>query len=754
MSSKSPFESRRIYVFGPFRMDVAERRLSRDGSDIALTRKTFDLLLALIESAGHLRTRETLIDTLWPDTIVEEHSLTWNLSALRRALGDTGDAPRYIETVRGHGYRFMAAVHNEEEVIGAPWEPADDVPLAEPLLASADDAAAITTDADVDAYAMQALPAPPIDARTSRSLRTPLLALALLLGVIALGLLWRSVAERTASPPDTAAPLRSIAVLPFENLSPDPANAYFASGMQDTILTKLAGIRDLRVVSRMSTESYKNHPADLAEVVRQLDVASVLEGSVQKAGDEVQINVQLIDGRSGSHLWAHAYTRTLDKVFEVQSDVAEQVASALQAKLLPAEANRVASLPTQDAQAYDLFLKAEYVALQIESGSAKSPATSTQQARAYYQQAIARDPHFALAFARLSYLESHAYWLDIDHTPPRAEAGQRAAEQALALDPELAQAHLAMGYAYYYGHRNYDAALGEFERALRDLPNNADINASIANIDRRRGQWQAALSGYERAAALDPRNPQWSILHGDTLTTLRRYDEAEAAYDRARAVDPENTAAALYKALNLLMAGDMERANATLAGLPRDADPEGLGSAIRFVAAWIANDADAALAVLALAPPSMDAPWTPGFVPTDLLRAQALELKGDTAAARQAYERARSALVATLQAQPDDSATLSLLGLALAGLGQKQAALDAGQRAVALLPLSQDAVDGPYYPATLAEIRIRVGDVQDALPLLRELLGIPAGRVMSAALVERDPRFASVRAALRGDTRR
>jgi TolB-like protein/DNA-binding winged helix-turn-helix (wHTH) protein/Tfp pilus assembly protein PilF len=748
MPLKSAPERRRVYVFGPFRLDVAERRLSRDGSDIGLTRKTFDLLLALIESAGHLQTRDTLIQALWPDTIVEEHSLTWNLSALRRALGDTGDAPRYIETVRGHGYRFIAAVHNDEDVIGSPWEPAaDPVPLqtAEPALLQAAPIAA-TAASPIDAPALNEPPS----STSRRAVPSHRLGLALLALAVFTAALWWLGGERAGAPAASGTPPRSIAVLPFENLSPDPANAYFASGMQDTILTKLAGIRDLRVVSRMSTESYKSHPVDLAEVVHQLDVGSVLEGSVQKAGDEVLINVQLIDGRNGGHLWAQTYTRTLDKVFEVQSDVAEQVALALQAKLLPAEANRVASLPTQDSGAYDLFLKAEYAALQIESGSAKSTAAATQQARAYYRQAIERDPRFALALARLSYLDSHAYWLDIEHTPARAASAQQAAERALALDPELPQAHLAMGYVHYYGRRDYATAMGEFERALRDMPNNADINASIANINRRRGDWQAAQSGYERAAALDPRNPQWAGLQGDTLTMTRHYAQAETIYEHARALDPDSTTAALFECLSLMMSGELERANAVLDTLPRDADPEGLGSSIRFIAAWLAHDADGALAVLATAPPSIDAPWTPSFAPTDLFRAQALELKGDRASARETYARARDTLAKTLQAQPDDPATLSLLGLALAGLGENEAALAAGQRAVDLLPIAEDAVDGPYYAATLAEIRIRTGRSDAAVPLLRGLLDTPTGRVMSATLIEHDPRYASVRDRLRG----
>jgi TolB-like protein/DNA-binding winged helix-turn-helix (wHTH) protein/cytochrome c-type biogenesis protein CcmH/NrfG len=727
-SQRSPAEGPPAYVFGPFRLEVAERRLSRDGADIALTRKTFDLLLALVECAGHLRTREALIEALWPHTIVEEHTLTWNLSALRRALGDTGASPSYIETVRGHGYRFIAEVSRE----GAGERVA------------ADTAAAAGAGAAPEASSEEAVVRP----ASARAWRRPAFAAAgFLLALFAAVLLWRASGEAGPSAP---APPRSVAVMPFQNLSPDPANAYFASGIQDTILTKLAGIHDLRVVSRRSTEGYRSRPAGIDRIARELHVGHLLEGSVQKAGDQVLINVQLIDGLSGDHLWAHTYTRSMDKVFDVQSDVAEQVAQALRAQLLPDEASRVASRPTQDPRAYDLFLKAEYLALQIEVGSARSPAAATEEARAYYQQAIARDPAFALAMARLSYLDGHAYWLDLEHTPARAASAQEWAARALAADPELPQARLAMGYVHYYCRRDYAAAQVEFERALQDLPNDADANASIANINRRRGRWTEALDGYERAAALDPRNPQWPMLKADTLTMLRRYADAQPAYEQARAIDPDSTTVTLFHALSLLMDGRFEQAARMLDALPRETDPEGLGTSIRFVAAWLAGDADAALVVLATAPAMVDAPWTPNFVPVELLRAQAFELKGDRDGARAAYLAARDKLRRILEAQPDDPAALSALGLALAGLGEKEAALAAGRRAVELLPVERDAVDGPYYPATLADIEIRVGEPAAAVTRLRALLERPAGRVISRALIARDPRYATVRDAVLG----
>ena len=266
-----------------------------------------------------------------------------------------------------------------------------------------------------------------------------------------------------------------------------------------------------------------------------------------------------------------------------------------------------------------------------------------------------------------------------------------------------------------------------------------------ANIERRRGQWDAAISGYDVAAGSDPRNPQWQILRGDTLTMMRKYDEAVAAYEHARAIQPGNYFASIYESLAQIMDGNLDAAKSTLATIPRDIDPEGLGSAVRFVAAWMSHDPDGALAVLDHAPSLMEAPWTPSFLPVELLRAQALELKGDAAGAKAAYEQARDKLAATLQAQPDNPAAMSLYGLALAGVGDKEQALKMAQRAVELLPISQDAIDAPYYPAMLADVDIRIGHDDDAVKLLRELLSIPAGRVISVAVIENDPRFARVR---------
>lgn len=690
-------ENNRIHAFGPFRLEVGERRLLRDGLVVALTVKQFELLRALVERAGHLCTRDELVGEVWPDTIVEEHSLTSRVSALRKILGDEGDTPRYIETVRGRGYRFIA-------------------PLS---------------------------PDPPPAAMVA-SARRPMARAAALITlptvVIAGLLLWL----RPAMPPaEPDVPLRSIAVLPFASLSADSDNAYFASGIQDMILTKLAGIADLRVISRTSTSKFPSRPDDLRAIGRQFGVATVLEGSVQKDGDHVLINVQLIDARTDAHLWAQAYTRSFDNIFEIETDVATRVAAALQAKLEPVEATRLANVPTADTQAYDLFLQAEYPAAQVEQG--RSNATDAfERAAALYRQAIARDPGFALAKARLAFLEIYAAWFGLDSSPERLVEAERLAREALQSD--LPQAHLAMGYVRYWGHWDYAGALAEFEQAEQALPNDAAVRGAIAFIHRRQGRFDDALAGLEQAQLRDPRNPLWFTERGNTLAQLRRYAEAEQEYNRALAVEPQGYRVVAYKALTHLCAGEIAAARQTLANAPTGPDSTGMLAVVRYRLAWLDRDADRAIAALA----ASGADWIEepfmSSVPVSLLRANALALKGDREAARVEYANAASLTERALQEQPRSFYMASALGLARAGLGQRNEAIEAARRATDQVPFAADVFSGAPYLNALAETYARVGDADSAIALLRRLLDAPAGRSVSVALLQRDPAWDRIRA--------
>jgi len=697
-------ENNDVYEFGPFRLEVAERRLLREGSIVALTTKVFDLLLALVRSAGRLQTREELIGTLWPDTIVEEHGLTSRISALRKALGDEGEVPCYIETVRGHGYRFVAPLGAEASQASA--EPAR-VFAASPR---------------------------------SRRWRPHLLAAS---GAAALAVAaWVFLgADSRSAPPDV--PPRSVVVLPFVNLSADQDNAYFASGIQDMILTKLAGIGDLRVISRTSTLDYASHPPDIRKVGALFGVATVLEGSVQKIGDRALINVQLIDARTDQHLWAQAYTRSLDDVFRVESDVAEQVAAALQAHLLPKEAERLATPPTRNSRAYDLFLQAEYPAIQVERGGAHASAESLERAVDLYRQALALDPDFALAEARLSFLHSYANWFGIDHSDERLAQAQRTAESALKSN--LPQAHLAMGYVYYWGHRDYANALEQFALARQGLPNDAAVIGAIAFIERRQGKWADTLGNLEQAEILDPRNSLWFAERANTLVQLRRYAQAEEEYDRASAVDPQGYRLIASKALAQLIAGEPHAARATMAALPANADAAGVAPAVRFRMAWLDRQPDAALAAIA---GSGDAWIEDPFMinlPSGVLRAQALHLKGDEAQAHREYEKTRKTLSDQLDGDPDNFNLLAALSVTDAGLGRKDAAIGGARRAADLMPVARDAIRGPSHLAILAETYALLGQARPAVGLLRQLLAMPAGMFVSLPLLRTDPRWDPIR---------
>src|SRR6266436_4242865 len=339
--------------------------------------------------------------------------------------------------------------------------------------------------------------------------------IAVLLLVIAILVFQRL--HSNASPAVSSSLQKSITVLPFENLSEEKANAYFADGIQDEILTKLAGIGDLKVISRSSTAKYKSKPEDLKTVARELGVATVLEGSVQRAGDKVRVNVQLLDARVDTHLWAKSYDRDLRDVFTVESEVAQEIADALRAKLSPSQSDALAAAPTRDTEAYDLFLKGEYEEHQAESAV---NADLFDRAQTFYRQAVARDPNFALAYARLAYSELNRHWLISNLTSAELAQVKSNIDRALAIAPALPDAHLALGLFYYWGYRNYNAGLKEFDRALELQPSSSDSWNFRASIHRRRGEWQRALTEYERAAELNPRDSGIHSEIGNTYLTL------------------------------------------------------------------------------------------------------------------------------------------------------------------------------------------------------------------------------------------
>jgi len=542
-------------------------------------------------------------------------------------------------------------------------------------------------------------------------------------------------------------PRKSIAVLPFDNLSADTSSAYFAAGTQDEILTRLAGIHELKVIARTSAAQYASHPQDIAHVAQQLGVATLLEGRVQRAGDQVRVAVQLVDARSGAQLWADSYDGTVKSIFSVESAIAQHVADALRAHLLPDESARIASIPTQNAAAYDRFLEAEYAVDQTEGTAAGDPATLAARAALLYRQAIALDPRFALAYARLSYVDSYSYWLGFDHSAANLDGATREARHALALEPNLPEAHLAMGYVHYWGHRDYPAALREFDIARQSLPNDARVAAAFAFVSRRQGNPQAAITELRRAELLDPRNATWPMQLGNSFTLVRRYRDARTAFDRALAIRPDNYQSLVQKAWVLAVAGEPARARAAWAAIPARTDPKGETSAAGFEIAWLLRQPDSALAIMTRGPNVVYEPQSPGPIPAALLVGQAWAEKGDPIRAREAFDSARRTLAAQVREDPNDADGWSWLGLSYAGLGRTSEAMRAGRRAAELLPTSLDAVEGSGVLMRLAAIYAGGGDTSDAVAILRKLLASStAGFVCSAQLLRIDPTWDRIRA--------
>ena len=541
-------------------------------------------------------------------------------------------------------------------------------------------------------------------------------------------------------------PQKSIAVLPFENLSDDKGAAYFADGIQDEILTKLASIADLKVISRTSTAKYKSKPEDLKTVSQQLGVATVLEGSVQKAGDKVRVNVQLIDARADSHLWAKTYDRDIKDVFAVESEVAQEIADSLQARLSPAEANTLATAPTKDTAAYDLFLKGES---QLRAANASLRSESFEEAIAWYQQAITRDPNFALAMARLAESRLSQHWFVETFTEPELAEVQKTVEHALALAPDLAQAHVAHGLFYYYGYRQYEQALAEFGRALQLQPNNAQALEYSGYVYRRQGQWQRSLDTLKKSLEQDPRNADVAGNLAQTYCILRMWQDAERAGKYALSIDPADVIGMRALLLAILNgSGDIKRAQGVLATFPSTNDlisssASGIVASVTGDRAYtfvFARDFQAALKVWDISADTA-ADQRRRLSAKATIRA----LAGDFIGAQADAEKARQLLEERLRERPNERVSMRELIWVYIALKRDADALKLARQAVDLLPPERDALLGNSNLAGLAEVEARTGAASDAIAILRRLLSIPAGETVSIARLKIDPVWDPIR---------
>lgn len=539
-------------------------------------------------------------------------------------------------------------------------------------------------------------------------------------------------------------PQKSIAVLPFENLSDDKSTAYFADGIQDEILTKLASIADLKVISRTSTAKYKSKPEDLKTVSQQLGVANVLEGSVQKASDKVRVNVQLIDARADSHLWAKTYDRDIKDVFTVESEVAQEIADSLKAKLSPTEANRVASAPTKDTEAYDLFLKGEF---EQRTANSNFRSESFDQAARWYTEAIARDSNFALAIAQLAICQLRRHWLTDPLTEAEVMNAGQMAKQAVTLAPDLAEAHIAVGLFHYYGHREYEQALIEFQRALQLQPNNALALSFVGFVHRRQNKWDLALDELNKSIELDPRNAYTMGGVAETDIFLRRWKEAAQFAQRGLIIDPhESTCMRMLLLSSLNGTGNTQEALRLLASFPPDdllLPNTGMFAMVigtRGETFVLARDFKEALESCETGAVAKGNEWQ-----RPAAKAGIRVLAGDVTSAQSDAEKARELLETRLRDHPQDFRARRALSWSYLALGRKTDALNTAQKSVELLPLEKDAVLGSGNLAALAEMQSQTGDVKGALENLKKLLSIPAGETVSIARLKIDPVWDPIR---------
>ena len=569
------------------------------------------------------------------------------------------------------------------------------------------------------------------------------LVLVLIVSALALAIpfyLHRNLA--TSLPPD-----KSIAVLPLENLSNEKENAYFAEGIQEEILTRLAGIADLKVISLTSTQQYQGKPRNLREIAKQLGVANIVEGSVQKAADQVRVNVQLVNAQTDSHLWADTYDRKLTDILGVESEVAKRIAQSVQAKLTGREEQALAVKPTNNPEAYDAYLRGLAFDARIPSFYSSEPVGS---AIGFYERAVQLDPNFATAWARLSRLDAYIYFNRIDAaTTARGDAAKHALENAQKLQPNSPETLLALGYYQYWVLRDYGATKTTFERVSKMLPGSSDVPWGLALVTRREGRWDQSVAYWEQALALDPRNVELLMYAAETYDMLRQFPAALKLFDRLLDIKPNDLDTSASKASIYRAQGNLQEAARFLSEINWKTDNEDIllikitqlrlernyGAAVRLLQArqaqfHFASQFDKFRDQVALA-----------FMQRSL---------GDTAEAKITAEQARKTLEPLCRDQPDNYALTAQRSQAYAVLGEKDSALKEAQRAMMLLRPSKDAADGPALEENLALIQTMFGENSRAISTLTQLLQTPYrgglyGTPITPAILRLDPLWDNLR---------
>ncbi len=552
--------------------------------------------------------------------------------------------------------------------------------------------------------------------------------------------------EETGSKGTLLIPEKSIAILPFENLSGDKANAYFADGIHDEILMRLSKIADLKVISRTSTQHYKSAPENLPEIAKQLGVAHILEGRVQKSGDAVRVNVQLIRAANDSQFWADTFDRKLTDTFSVESEVAKAIADHLQAKLTGHEEQEIAAKPTDNPEAYDAYLRGLAYTLKTYPTSA-----NVLGAQKYLREAVRLDPKFALGWALLSYVDARGYVTQsVQPTVALREEARQAAETALTLQPNLGEAVVAKGAYHYFCLKDYDTAVRYFEQARQLLPNSSRIPELLAYVARRRGQWDRSKAYFNEAERLDPRDVNLLTQQATTDIALRRFPEALRKLDQVLDITPDDVDTLVTMATIAQAEGDLPRAVALLAALHPGADDSGAVETQVYQAILERRPAQIISRlkeILAKPDPAL------GYINGELRfwLGWAQEVAGDHAGAQESWRQARRELEPFLKEQPDNYSLIGDLALTNMALGDKAAALALSERAIAVNPIEKDAIVGPIPIEILARVAARTGEPDRAIVALQKLLSIPyagalaAGMPLTPALLRLDPMFDPLR---------
>ena len=596
----------------------------------------------------------------------------------------------------------------------------------------------------------------PPDQSIRRHTGRKLLAIGAALGAIALALLIIQITRRADtkakqdeardSSPALSVPEKSIAVLPFENLSENKENAFFTAGVQDEILTDLAKVADLKVISRTSTDFYKAGALrNLREIGRQLGVSHVLEGDVQRSGNRVRVTAQLIDARTDAHVWAEHYDRNLTDVFAIQAEIAEAIVHELRAKLSPSEKAAI-ERPKPNSEVFDLYLQAK----QLINNFHDTPdwRETLLHAVRLLDEATSRDPNFALAYCWATTANDNLYWFGLDRSPERLDQAKVSAQTALNLAPDLGEAHLARALVYYHGDRDYAHALEQVAIAKRTLPNSAETYSLAGWIARRQGEWDRARENLEKAAELDPRNPKVISDLSVLYDLLHDYDAKEALYQRALNSNPSSRDYfQLLRAETEIEKGNLDAARAALDRLPPSYDPDGATSGTRMYLALYEHEPAAARQALSRAKVEEIVGNDGHPRPRSFYEGLIARASGDEAQARMSFATASAAIKEKLGGREDDALAEANLGVLAAGQDRKEEAIALGRRAAELRPLAKDAVDGATVLTVLAMIYAWSGEPDLAIEQLTILSTVPGGP--DYGQLRYDPAWD----ALRGDNR-